>query len=214
MNVKDIRRENLRLIAQDVGGIAEIARRLNKSTSQISHLIGPNPIKNIGDRIAAEVENIFNKPSGWLDQPQVGNDHILSQSITHHIPLLSWEQAAQWPEQEASAHPSIPVSNHIASADAFALPIMNDLMESDHGISFPANSQIIVDVQQEAQPNDFILVKSSRHNQLLFRQWIVDADRQYLKPLNQRYPIMALPNDAQIIGVIVQVQIDIKVTTS
>jgi hypothetical protein len=33
----------------------------------MSHLIGISPVKNIGDRIAAQVEIAFGKPTGWLD---------------------------------------------------------------------------------------------------------------------------------------------------
>lgn len=67
MNVKSIRRENVRALAKSVGGISRLAIRLNKSQSQVSHLIGTSPIKNIGDKIASQIEIIFGKPAGWLD---------------------------------------------------------------------------------------------------------------------------------------------------
>ncbi|MEM1243461.1 MAG: hypothetical protein AAGG80_01430, partial [Pseudomonadota bacterium] len=68
MNVKDIRRINLRSLAQKVGGITSVAKILGKSQSQISHLIGANPVKNIGDNLAQQIERCFNKPPGWLDK--------------------------------------------------------------------------------------------------------------------------------------------------
>ncbi len=67
MNSKDIRRENLRALAKSIGGITALARMLGKSQSQISHLIGQNPIKNIGDRLAGQIEKVFSKAHGWLD---------------------------------------------------------------------------------------------------------------------------------------------------
>lgn len=67
MNVKVIRRENMRALAKSAGGISKLALRLGKSQSQISHLIGTSPIKNIGDKVAAQIEAVFGKPPGWLD---------------------------------------------------------------------------------------------------------------------------------------------------
>ena len=37
--------------------------------SQVSQIIGKNPIKNIGNSIAKRIEVAFAKPEGWLDQP-------------------------------------------------------------------------------------------------------------------------------------------------
>ena len=62
MNIKDIRRKNLRKLARLVGGITDLSEHLDRSQSQISHLIGNSPIKNIGDRLASHIEKVFNKP--------------------------------------------------------------------------------------------------------------------------------------------------------
>lgn len=81
MNVKDIRRKNLRIIARAVGGITELSKLLNRSQSLLSHLIGKHPSKNIGDKFALIVETALNQPPGWLDQDQEGNidfNHLLS----------------------------------------------------------------------------------------------------------------------------------------
>lgn len=70
MDIAEIRRNNFRqLVAtHDKGEPSLAAARLGKSPSQISHLIGPNPSKNIGRQIAREVEAGYGKPVGWLDQ--------------------------------------------------------------------------------------------------------------------------------------------------
>ncbi len=221
MNVKEIRRENLRVLAQHAGGIAGVARRLKKSTSQMSHLIGPNPIKNIGDRIAAEIESIFNKPSGWLDHIHVGNDQNITQVDVENnsgklpitmVPILSWEAAQHWPnfaKYSKNVNSSLPILNHKASGQAFALIIENDLMQSPEGVSFAKGSMIIVDTDKEIANNHYVLVRTKRHPQLLFRQLVIDGDRHYLKPLNPRYPITAAPNDAQYLGVVTQTRMDI-----
>jgi len=67
MDIKQIRLKNTRYLAQSVGGIVALANKLGKSHQQVSHWIGCNPVKNIGHKIAKEIEAAFNKPSNWLD---------------------------------------------------------------------------------------------------------------------------------------------------
>lgn len=67
MDIKQIRLKNTRYLAESVGGVVALANKLNKSHQQVSHWIGLNPSKNVGHKIAKEIEVAFNKPSGWLD---------------------------------------------------------------------------------------------------------------------------------------------------
>mgnify|MGYP000963447788 FL=1 len=98
MNIKDIRRKNLRILARTAGGITVLSERLDRSQSQISHLIGNNPIKNIGDRLASHIEKTFNKPHGWLDHEHVaeeveGTYHYQNIQPYYQVPLLSAQEA-------------------------------------------------------------------------------------------------------------------------
>lgn len=68
MDIKEIRRINLREAAKSAGGVTALARALRHSQSQISHLIGAHPSKNIGNKLAAEFEAALHKPPGWLDE--------------------------------------------------------------------------------------------------------------------------------------------------
>ena len=65
----EIRRENARALMDDeCGGVlAEFARRIKRSDTQANHLIGPNPFKNIGGKLARHIESSFKKSTGWLD---------------------------------------------------------------------------------------------------------------------------------------------------
>lgn len=67
MDVYDVRRINARLLSKEVGTISAMADYLGKKQSQISALIGKNPVKNIGSRLAREIEVAFDRPAGWLD---------------------------------------------------------------------------------------------------------------------------------------------------
>lgn len=63
----EIRRENARILASEVGQPADLARRLGMSDSQMGQLIGRNPQRNIGPRMARRMEEACGKPEGWLD---------------------------------------------------------------------------------------------------------------------------------------------------
>ncbi|WP_444886728.1 hypothetical protein [Microbulbifer sp. JMSA008] len=67
MDIKTIRRENARRIAKEVGGPAELARKLDMPNSGISQIIGKNPRRNIGDSIARRIEDAGGYQHGWLD---------------------------------------------------------------------------------------------------------------------------------------------------
>lgn len=55
------------LIGTANGAITAAAQRLKKPQGQVSHFGGRNPTKVIGDQIAAEIEEAWGLPSGWLD---------------------------------------------------------------------------------------------------------------------------------------------------
>lgn len=66
--VTETRLINARTIAAQVGGQSSFARRMSSSRQQVNHIIGANPIKPIGDRLARKIERTFGYPVGWLDQ--------------------------------------------------------------------------------------------------------------------------------------------------
>lgn len=67
MDIKTIRRENARRIAQELGGPASLARALDMPNSGVSQIIGKNPRRNIGDSMARRIEDAGGRHHGWLD---------------------------------------------------------------------------------------------------------------------------------------------------
>lgn len=212
MNVKDIRRKNLRTLARSVGGITQLAERLGKSQSQVSHLIGSNPIKNIGDRFAAQVETVFTKPSGWMDfehpgiQEESGVYQAGGRRTFSEVPLLNWQEAAIWQDQASSATKKTPLQYLVVhgqfSQHSFALRVEGDSMEAPSGISFPNRSLIVIDPEERATNGSYVLGKPNATSQVVFKQLIIDGNRRYLKPLNPRYPLMEITPQAIISGVV------------
>lgn len=209
MNVKDVRRENMRALARNIGGISAMAAHLGKSQGQISHLIGASPIKNIGDKIAAEVEQVFNKPHGWLDRehPEIHGMESTSE-IYATVPLIDWDHIATWQQQDEAVRRNNPqwiVANLASlSPKAFALKVEGDTMAGSAGPSFPDGSTIIVDPELTPQAGAFVVAANGAHATLTFKELCLDGGKRYLKPLNPRYPLEALAHDATIFGVVKQ----------
>jgi hypothetical protein len=74
--LSEIRRDNLRTIAKDLGGASVLADKTGKSEGQISHLIGKNAKKPIRVRIARQLEDKLGLPAGYLDRVHGLNDKL------------------------------------------------------------------------------------------------------------------------------------------
>lgn len=74
MDINELRRKNLRLLAEEVGGVSKLAELVNKDPSQVSQWINayiiPTTGKPRGVRSSTlrEVEVATGKPTNWLDQ--------------------------------------------------------------------------------------------------------------------------------------------------
>jgi len=71
--IEDVRRENLRLLRDEIGSVQELADRVGKSQSQISqwlnastHSVSGKP-RQISTGSCREIERALRKPEGWMD---------------------------------------------------------------------------------------------------------------------------------------------------
>ena len=68
MDIRDIRRERLRLLlAEAAGKQVVLAKRIKKAPAQISQWI--NSTRTLTEDTAREIEKEVRKPPGWMDQP-------------------------------------------------------------------------------------------------------------------------------------------------
>lgn len=72
-DILKIRRENLKLLCDEAGGITKFAESIGRGQPYISQLIGINPTKPIGTVFARNVEELLSLPVGWLDQDREFN---------------------------------------------------------------------------------------------------------------------------------------------
>ncbi|WP_258164006.1 helix-turn-helix transcriptional regulator [Pseudomonas sp. 17033095] len=67
IDISTIRRTNALSLAEKEGGTGAFASRIDREPTQVSRLIGSNPTKNIGNKLARHIEECFDLPRGWLD---------------------------------------------------------------------------------------------------------------------------------------------------
>ncbi|HBP5544003.1 TPA: helix-turn-helix transcriptional regulator [Pseudomonas aeruginosa] len=67
IDISTIRRTNALSLAEQEGGTGAFASRIDREPTQVSRLIGSNPTKNIGNKLARHIEECFDLPRGWLD---------------------------------------------------------------------------------------------------------------------------------------------------
>lgn len=225
MNLKAIRRRNLRLLAEQVGGVTRLAERLGKHQSQISHVIGTHPVKHIGDRLAAQVELIFQKPQGWLDRDQeietnTGSSHQSDYGVERknilcvQVPLIDWDIVPRWREMrivDLKKNKECLISAAIkVSSWAFALKVRDDSMESSGELSIPEGAIILVEPDAVARNGSLVVVSMAPLRGVTLKQFVLKEGERYLKPLNTRYPILKYTMETQIHGVVKQVWMDFE----
>lgn len=72
----DQRRDNMRALMQQWGGPTSLAKKLGHSNgSYVAQLAGPNPSREISEKVARDMEAKLGLPIGWLDQEHPGTGH-------------------------------------------------------------------------------------------------------------------------------------------
>lgn len=89
-DTKEIRRANLRLLAEQYGGQRALAEKADLVPSQLNHIIGLNPVRNLGEKLARKIEQNLGLSHGVLDYPLPTNlslDMLLTQTSVC-LPLI------------------------------------------------------------------------------------------------------------------------------
>jgi hypothetical protein len=85
--VYDVRRENLRAMVKSWGGPTSLAKKLGHANgSYLAQLVGPNPRRDVSEKVAREIESKLGLTLGWMDQeherqPGKLNDQALTEVV-------------------------------------------------------------------------------------------------------------------------------------
>lgn len=103
--IDDIRAENMRRLAADLGGNTQLAERLKRSESQISQWInrstnfGTGKPRGMRSGTARWIESQLGKPQGWLDRPHesdiIRSDDFAPHTLRAESPVAQF--GVQWP---------------------------------------------------------------------------------------------------------------------
>jgi SOS-response transcriptional repressor LexA len=142
---------------------------------------------------------------GWDNHENTATGPV----IRGDVPLISWVQAGKWGEivdnfQPGDAEEWIGTTARV-SRRAFALRIQGDSMAP----KVPDGAVVIFDPDKNYQHGSLVLAKRTGDQAATFKQLWYDADTPYLKPLNDRYPVLTMPADSQIIAVAVRLELDL-----
>lgn len=151
----------------------------------------------------------------WLDtgegDPNWDNKSNTAEGpeVRGEVPLISWVQAGQWAEivdnfQPGDAEVWVATTARVGK-HAFALRIEGDSMEP----KVPNGSVVIFDPDKGWQHGSLVLAKRTMDQHATFKQLWYDGPTAYLKPLNERYPLMELPPDSRIIAVAVRLELEL-----
>ena len=220
MDSKSIRYQNTRLLVDQVGGVSSFADKIGKGQSQTSQFAGTNPIKGIGNKVAREIEDAFDKPHGWLDIPQEGTQTI-EKNVSDPIPLsrkfvpvISWVQAGAWTTVE-----SVPAGtqfdewlppNPKCGKNGYGLEVVGESMLPD----FRPGDKIYVnpDFQvSDLKTGDLVIVSCEGDKAATFKKLIVETDNMYLQPLNPEWSekAIALEDGCKLVGKVVGLYRDV-----
>lgn len=129
--------------------------------------------------------------------------------IRGKVPLISWTTAGQWeevrdPYQLGDCEEWV-LTTATVSVSAFALRVVGDSMEP----KIPDGAIVIIDPAREYRNGSIVLAKRTIDQEATLKQLWYDGATPKLRPLNQRYQILDMPNDTRIIGVAIKIELDL-----
>lgn len=221
MENKEIRKANLESLydqRQKETGMtkAQFAELIETSPAALSQLLGQNPNRNIGDKMARKIETALSLPFGWMDvlHSSDGATNVSFRGLNEtkgSYPVISWVSAGQWMEAIEPYHrKSIDRwydTTVVCSEDSFWLDVKGDSMTSPVGLSIPEGAAILIDPEVEPINGKLVVAKLEGENEATFKKLVIDAGRRFLKPLNPQYPMLEVNGNCRIIGVVVDAKI-------
>ncbi len=200
------------------GNATTFAGRIGRSQAQVSHWT--QGVRNVGERIARDIEERLDLPRGFLDEPRDAT-MIAAANVSRAYmarderPLISWVRAGAWAGVE---DPFLPGEGYEyiappcrSSNSAFWLRVEGDSMTSSAGRSFPSGALILCDPELGTQAGDFVIAKDTATQRATFKRLASDGITHILQALNPAYPAITIDsNQIRIIAKVIYFQLGEK----
>jgi SOS-response transcriptional repressor LexA len=120
------------------------------------------------------------------------------------IPLIQWNQIKEWVEDDfAETTIFMPQCREPHSPKTYAIQVDNDSMTAKSGNrSYPPGAIVYVDPNRDILTGSRVIVGADVGGCRL-REYVIDGNIIYLKPLNNRYPMQEMSNENKIYGVVI-----------
>ena len=179
----------------------ELAREIDIPQPTLHRIISgksPNPHSSTVEPIAEFFNVTVDQLKGNIP---IGETLPPSKQTVTQIPLYNWDDLSA---RSTNAQPThYVIGSHDTSNEAFAVNMNDSSMEPQ----FPRGSILILDPNKPANDRSYALIQLSEEGVFIFRQLLVDANHQFLKPLNpdlNAFPMRLLGEEDSVIGVLIE----------
>ena len=187
----------------------ELARRTNippSSIKKIRNNDNPNPtlttLSPLANFFSVTVSQLIGEIPLKLDSKQViETSYALQQQ---RIPIISWSEAASWPEILDIEHTSI-ATEHKYSKNSFGLVTEKNINER-----LPEGTLLLIDTEATIEGCDYALVLKNNQNAPSIKQILIEDDQIFLKSLQIDNLIISKSDEYKILGIIVEYRTYLK----
>ena len=208
--------ERLHQLMKENGNWTEIdlvkATRLPQPT--VHHILSGATARPRRKTLIAIAKALSISISELFEDPTESADSNLAGSLEYTvIPLLTWEQAAIWPQLQEVPHyfdqTEHALTDTRVSKRAFSVTIKDSSMET----LFPVGTLLIADPDKQPKDKSYVIVHKHDEKEAIFKQVLMAGNQCYLKSLNPLFdklePVALQEND-HIVGIVVQTRMPLE----
>lgn len=198
MNIEKIRTENLRVLAENLGGGTALARAVGKQRSMISQWMNNNISKSTGkpifisSRSCREIERTLGLPERWMDAIRQGEEGPMrvngaSDPAGKAYRVVPLYNRPKWDNIESFGEPldwiACPVRNH--SLKTYAMLVRDNAMLSMNGIGSLERGEIVfIDPEEHYRDGDLVFATSTELRMASIKRYVEQDGRAFLYTSN------------------------------
>lgn len=128
------------------------------------------------------------------------------------IPVLSWVEAGNWTEVIGNPSNELIETTRKLSSSAFALRVKGHSMTSNHELSIPDGSIVVVEPEYgfvDEANGKIVVAQTVSGGEATLKKFVIDPPFSYLIPLNPTFKTIEVQQDTNLIGIVKQIVINL-----